>query len=246
MRTSLPAIAAALALASALVLPVHAGAAPPPGPGEPGGPGGPPLMISAWAYPAEPAVIRKNPELSAPAVAKVRFTTELGNAEVYAISATVTGADEKVWVRVDVPGRPNGRFGWVREGALGAQHPVDQLLVISRAKLRATLFSDGKAVFTARVGIGRAGTQTPAGSFYIREATPIRGEGGAYGPFAFGTSAYSPGLSGWPLGGVIGIHGTDEPGLIPGRISHGCIRMRNPDIQRLRRVLGVGARLRIR
>ena len=50
-----------------------------------------------------------------------------------------------------------------------------------------------------------------------------------YGPYAVGTSAYSA-LSDWPGGGVVGIHGTDQPWLIPGRPSHGCIRMRNRDI----------------
>jgi len=31
-----------------------------------------------------------------------------------------------------------------------------------------------------------------------------------YGPVAFGTSAYAR-LSDWPGGGVVGIHGTNEP-----------------------------------
>ena len=48
--------------------------------------------------------------------------------------------------------------------------------------------------------------------------------GGSYGPWAFGTSAYSV-LSDWPGGGVIGIHGTNQPHLIPGRPSHGCVRV---------------------
>jgi lipoprotein-anchoring transpeptidase ErfK/SrfK len=32
---------------------------------------------------------------------------------------------------------------------------------------------------------------------------------------------------------VVGLHGTNQPGLIPGRPSHGCIRLRNADILRL-------------
>jgi L,D-transpeptidase catalytic domain len=43
----------------------------------------------------------------------------------------------------------------------------------------------------------------------------------------------------WPGSGFVGLHGTDTPQLIPGRISHGCIRMRNPDIFRS----AVGCRL---
>ena len=41
-------------------------------------------------------------------------------------------------------------------------------------------------------------------------------------------------------GGFVGIHGTNRPDLIPGRVSHGCIRMRNRDILRLSRLTPVG------
>jgi hypothetical protein len=37
-------------------------------------------------------------------------------------------------------------------------------------------------------------------------------------------------LTDWHGGGFVGIHGTDAPQLIPGRVSHGCIRLRNRDI----------------
>ena len=66
-----------------------------------------------------------------------------------------------------------------------------------------------------------------------------------YGPIAFGTSARSATLSDWPGGGYIGIHGTDRPDLIPGAVSHGCIRLRNADILRLARALPVGTPLTI-
>jgi lipoprotein-anchoring transpeptidase ErfK/SrfK len=44
---------------------------------------------------------------------------------------------------------------------------------------------------------------------------------------------------------VVGIHGTNEPQLVPGRPSHGCIRMHNKDILRLARLMPVGTPLRI-
>ena len=61
-----------------------------------------------------------------------------------------------------------------------------------------------------------------------------------YGPVAFGTSARSPVLTDWPAGGFVGVHGTNQPELVPGRVSHGCIRLRNEDILRLARLLPVG------
>ena len=65
------------------------------------------------------------------------------------------------------------------------------------------------------------------------------------GPLAFGTAAYSK-LSEWPGGGVVGIHGTNEPGLIPGRPSHGCIRVRNRAVLRLGKLMPIGTPVLIR
>ena len=56
-----------------------------------------------------------------------------------------------------------------------------------------------------------------------------------YGPIAFGTSARSAALTDWPGGGFVGVHGTNEPEILPGRVSHGCIRMRNASILKLAR-----------
>ena len=97
----------------------------------------------------------------------------------------------------------------------------------------------------AKVGVGRAAWPTPAGEFYIRDK--VSGfDDPFYGPVAFGTSARSAVLTDWPGGGFVGIHGTNEPGLIPGRISHGCVRMRNEDIVRLARLMPVGTPLTIK
>ena len=40
---------------------------------------------------------------------------------------------------------------------------------------------------------------------------------GAYGPYIYGTSGYAK-LSEFPGGGIIGVHGTSAPGLIPGQV----------------------------
>jgi lipoprotein-anchoring transpeptidase ErfK/SrfK len=68
-----------------------------------------------------------------------------------------------------------------------------------------------------------------------------------YGPVAFGTSARSAVLTDWNGGGgVIGIHGTDHPEILPGRVSHGCVRMPNPSIRRLHRLMPLGTPVAIR
>ena len=79
----------------------------------------------------------------------------------------------------------------------------------------------------------------------IREKIKGFQGGSIYGYMAFGTSAYSK-LSDWPGGGVVGVHGTNEPWLIPGAVSHGCVRVKDPDIRRLSRKLYIGTPVEIR
>jgi lipoprotein-anchoring transpeptidase ErfK/SrfK len=121
---------------------------------------------------------------------------------------------------------------------------VDAKLIVDIGRLTATLLRGGRVVFRARVGVGQARWPTPRGRFYIRNRL-TRFAGPTYGPLAFGTSARSAHLTDWPDGGFIGIHGTDHPELIPGRVSHGCIRMRNADIVALGRLMPVGTPLTI-
>ncbi len=158
---------------------------------------------------------------------------------VAALVATRDGSGRS-WVRIRFPTRRRERTGWVRRWALGELRVVRTWLRVDRSRLRATLVRDGRVVLRARVGIGKSYWPTPRGDFYIRSRMRGFGAGSIYGPVAFGTSAMSPVLTDWPGGGFIGIHGTNAPQLVPGRVSHGCIRMRNRDILRLARLMPVG------
>ena len=198
--------------------------------------------ITRWAHVARRDLVRSSPRRSAAVVTRLRFFTEDGLPEVY-VALRSRRVGKATWVHVRVPMRPNGTTGWVRASALGPLNVVRTRLVVDRGTLRAVLLRGGKAIWRAPVGVGAAGTPTPGGRFHIRER--LRGMGGSYGPWAFGTSAYSV-LSDWPGGGVIGIHGTDQPGLLPGRPSHGCVRVRNADIRRLARLMPIGTPVLIR
>jgi lipoprotein-anchoring transpeptidase ErfK/SrfK len=149
-----------------------------------------------------------------------------------------------LWVKVGLATLPNGRAGWLPRSVLGGYGTVDTQLVVDLQRFTATLRKAGRVVFRARVGVGQARWPTPRGRFYIRNRL-TKFAGATYGPLAFGTSARSEHLTDWPGGGFIGIHGTDEPQLIPGRISHGCIRMRNRDILALAKVMPIGTPLTI-
>jgi L,D-transpeptidase catalytic domain len=176
---------------------------------------------------------------------RLRYWTEDGYAEVYLVLRAYTDVDGREWTQIRIPGRPNGRVGWVRRDALGRFKATRWLLVVNRKHLKITLYWNGKRRWQRPVGIGKPSTPTPAGRFLIRERIKVNDRRSPYWPYALGTSDYST-LSEWPGGGVIGIHGDwDQPWLIPGRPSHGCIRMRNRDIASLARRIDIGTPLRI-
>jgi L,D-transpeptidase catalytic domain len=187
---------------------------------------------------------RRAPATAAPPVAPLDLETPEGTTNIVLVIRE-RAARDGLWVHVRLPVLPNSLTGWVPRRALGGYQFVHTRLVVDRARLRATLFSDGRAIFTAPVGVGTEASPTPAGSFYIRDRLAGFGDP-FYGPVAFGTSARSAVLTDWPGGGFVGIHGTNEPELIPGRVSHGCVRMRNSDIVRLSRLMPVGTPLTIR
>jgi lipoprotein-anchoring transpeptidase ErfK/SrfK len=201
---------------------------------------------SRWAYVMASTWARGRPRAHARRIKRLRPYTPDGTPEVVLLLNDYRRRDGKVWVRVRLPMRPSGRTGWIPRSRLGAYRLTLLSLTIDRGRKRATLHRRGKAIWRAPVGVGRPNWPTPPGHFYIRSRLLPLDTSGIYGVFAFGTSAYSAVLTDWPRGGMVGIHGTNEPGLIPGRISHGCVRVRNGSIARLRDVMGLGTPVQIR
>jgi hypothetical protein len=200
--------------------------------------------FTRWANAVTGAKVYAQPSADARRVGRLRLLTEDGFPEVYVLLAARRDAQGLDWVRVRLPQRPNNVTGWVRGGALGPFHLLHTRLVVSQRRLRVTLYDRGKRRFGARIGMGKPSTPTPKGSFWIREKFHVSGNP-LYGTRAMGTAAYSNTLTDWPGGGVIGMHGTSEPGLIPGRPSHGCVRLKNRDIERLYALTPIGTPLRI-
>jgi L,D-transpeptidase catalytic domain len=190
--------------------------------------------LTRWAHVLRPVAARVAPSRSARAITVVSDVTPEGTSNL-----VLALESRGPWVRVRLAVLPNGTTGWVPREALGPYRGVWTRLVVNRARKTATLLRHGKAIFRAPVGVGRSYLPTPRGEFYVR----VRLEGfddPTYGPIAFGTSGRAPNLTGWPGGGYIGIHGTNKPELLPGAVSHGCIRLKNGDILRLARLMPVG------
>jgi hypothetical protein len=145
------------------------------------------------------------------------------------------------WYKVSLPGRPNGRTGWVRAAALDLR-PVTKRLIIDRGARRFQFWDGNRLVRTGKVAVGAPGAETPLGLFYVQSkfvpTAPI------LGAYAFETSAYSK-LTDWPGGGVVGVHGTPWPELLGQAVSHGCVRLDNHDVQFLRSRVPLGMPIKI-
>jgi hypothetical protein len=191
-----------------------------------------------WTPVLERVSARTRPADVAPAVGVLEPRTSLGTTNIVLVVGSRL-VDGRLWVRVRFPGLPNNLTGWLPREAVGGYHFVRTRLVVDLDEWTAALLRDGRPVFRAAVGVGTNAFPTPRGSFYIREKL-TNFDNPFYGPVAFGTSARSPVLTDWPDGGSIGIHGTNRPDLLPGPVSHGCIRMRNEDILRLSRLMPIG------
>lgn len=203
------------------------------------------VAVAYWASVRRAVSARASPGNHAGVVARLATTTPEETTNIVLVLGRVRDRAGRLWVHVRLPVLPNSRTGWVPRWALGVYGAVYTRLIIDLEGLTATLLRDGQATFQAPIGAGRPQWPTPNGDFYIRDVV-TRYKSPFYGPLAFGTSARSSVLTDWPGGGFVGIHGTDEPDLIPGRVSHGCIRLRNRDILELGRLMQIGTPVTIR
>ena len=197
-----------------------------------------------WAPVIAATQARERPSTTSPVVVRVGTRTPEGTSNLVVAENEVT-RHGVTWVHARLAVLPDARTGWIARSALGGWEFVDTRVMVSRARLTLTLYRNDRAIFRTRVGVGKPSTPTPAGQFYVRDRL-TRFASAEYGPLAFGTSARSPYETDWPAGGFIGIHGTDQPGLIPGRISHGCIRLTNSAILALGKLMPVGTPVTIR
>ena len=191
-----------------------------------------------WAFVERATDARAYPADDAPVVTGISTRTPERTQEMLPLLER-RSVEGQLWVRARLPVLPNGTTGWVRRDRLSGYTAVRTHLIVDRARFTARLERKGRTVFRARIGIGERRWPTPRGSFMVRNR--LAGfDDPVYGVLAFGTTARSATLTDWPGGGFIGVHGTSRPDILPGRVSHGCIRMRNEAIVELGRLMPVG------
>ncbi|MCW2988596.1 MAG: L,D-transpeptidase [Solirubrobacterales bacterium] len=191
-------------------------------------------------------------------VARTRPTAHAGRTEAVAARRPLTGARTVLpilghavsrtgaaWLRVRLPGRPNGHRGWISANRT-RRSSTQWHLVVERSARRVIVYRGGRVRRQFRAVVGKPSTPTPRGAFFIEEAVALSSyEPG--GPFALATSARSNVFQEFEGGpGQIGIHGTNNLTGAPGTaVSHGCIRLDTHAITWLARRIGAGVPLTI-
>jgi len=152
---------------------------------------------------------------------------ENGFVTVFGVVGEVLGRNcAPSWYRVQLPMRPNGATGYVQVSDV----VVVQLrtrIEVDLSSRRIQVFRAGRSVLVTRAGVGRPGTPTPTGRYYVNQLLLSDDPDGVFGPGGVGISAFAPRLEQWPQGGPIAIHGTDQPATIGRAASLGCLRVPN-------------------
>ena len=113
-------------------------------------------------------------------------------------------------------------------------------LIVSIPDRKIVLIEDGQVVKIYPIAVGKKSTPSPSGNFHIAsrvvkpswyQAGKVVGPGPAN---PVGTRWMGLGYKGY------GIHGTNMPNSIGKAASHGCIRMRNHDVEELFELVQVG------
>jgi lipoprotein-anchoring transpeptidase ErfK/SrfK len=124
--------------------------------------------------------------------------------------------------------------------------PPSRFVVISIPDRKLAIVEGEVVKATFPVAVGAATTPSPTGKFLIvnRVANPTYYRPGMVIPSGkdnpVGTRWVGLNLKGY------GIHGTNAPKSVGAAASHGCIRLRNRDMERLFAMLRVGDRVEIR
>jgi lipoprotein-anchoring transpeptidase ErfK/SrfK len=144
------------------------------------------------------------------------------------------------WLRVRLPGRPNGHTGWIRRRKTIVV-TTGWHIVVDTSRRRVIVYRRGRPVRSFKAVVGKPSTPTPRGEFFVEESIQLRAtDVGA--PFALALSARSNVLQEFAGGpGQIALHGLRNVGGVLGTaVSHGCVRLSNDGMRWLVVRIGPG------
>jgi lipoprotein-anchoring transpeptidase ErfK/SrfK len=156
--------------------------------------------------------------------------------------------------RASSSGNDTARASSPQQSSLNSQTShifKESRLVVDLSDRRVYVYRMGEVIASYPTGIGKKGWETPTGSFQVFHMQhdpvwrhPITGK------------VFPPGEDS-PLGdrwigfmsdqdGEIGFHGTPDDSLVGSPVSHGCLRMRNPDVRMLYEQIKIGTSVEVR
>ena len=138
----------------------------------------------------KPHRVRARPGLPAPRGRVIPAWAPItGGQTVLPVLAHATGAGGARWLRVRLPGRPNGATGWIAQAGT-RRSATSWRIAVNTATRRARVYRRGQLVRSFAVVVGKRSTPTPHGQFFVEEsiAMPV---GSAGAPYALATSARS-------------------------------------------------------
>ena len=119
------------------------------------------------------------------------------------------------WLRVMLPGRPNGSTGWITQRGTTSSSTTWRLTIRTSAR-QVRVYHRGRLRRSFSAVIGKPSTPTPHGRFFVEESI-LMPPGSAGAPYALATSARSNVLQEFEGGpGQIALHGVANLGGVPG------------------------------
>jgi hypothetical protein len=179
----------------------------------------------------------------------VEYVVKSGDSLI-AIRKRVLAAHPELLLNTGLMGVVNA----VKDGRITAgdvlRLPTDSPNVLVDLDARVVVFRLGsEAVRMWQVGIGRAGHETPVGTYTVGEKLerpshmPV---GGKQLPFGHPENPLGTRWIAWNSAGKntsFGFHGTSDPEGVGEEVSQGCIRMRNEDVEELYELIPKDARI---
>jgi len=202
----------------------------------------PPTNLIAEVRPGRSLALHSRP--FGPVLARVGSRTPFGSPRAFGVVATRSGR----WLAVTDASVGNNRRVWVDARAGGLRYERTRLEVDIRLSTRTLVVRRGDAVLRrASVGIGRAGSPTPAGRFAVTDKLKGSAYSAAYGCCILALSATQPNLpAGWSGGNRVAIHGTLSSSDFGRAVSAGCVHARDADLRYLMRIVPLGTPVVIR
>jgi len=141
-------------------------------------------------------------------------------------------------VEVYLPVAPPGSAGWVNRSDVELA-AIDHRIEVSRSEHRLRLYDGGDIVLDEPVGIGDEAPE-PGGVLFLKELLQPPDASGTFGNYAYGFSGFTIDLASFNGdGGVMALHGTDEPDTLGKDVDQGCISLHNDVMARLVNEIGL-------